>query len=653
MTLVGAFVVLYNFDVFSLKTYISGRLLIYFVLGITLVETILCGLSIFIINRKIENDIISLSDIVGGDVKEAYLYAQIGLIVVNEEGIVLWVSDLLTQRNVDIIGKSVYEWAPALRSKQTNDNEVTLTINERVYQTTFLKNAGLYIFKDITDYSMLDKYAKEQSLCLGVIVIDNYDEIVGATDVVSDDIAEVRTIITKYFSKNGCILRSYRNDAYFVVCNRLVLDKLIKDNFSVSTDIRNIETAADKIKPTISIGFAYECDDFVKLNEIASKAVDVALSRGGDQVVLSRYGTDLQFIGGRSEATEQSSRVKLRVVADSLIKDIQKASNVLIMGHDELDMDALGSCLGVKTICNFLNVESRVIYDPKRAERKTRAAFASQFDREKISKMICSPKAALDMVDENTLVIVVDVSVPRLTFCPKLLEKTNNIIILDHHRRANDFIENNIFYYIDPSASSASEIIAQMIKYNSLKDSIPMEPMVATVMLSGIFLDSGYYKSKTTGFGTFEASMILKEYGADNGISDDLLKDDFEEFTLINKIMNTIETPFFGIAVCVVDEEDVIDRSTLSKVANRCVALKGIEASFCIGRTGENEVRISARSNGFINVQYLMEKVGGGGHFGSAAAAFVSKDVKEVKEQLLDALSDHLSQARSKTYKDE
>ena len=647
---VGIFILLYVFNSFDLQNVIQPAILGYIALGVTIIDCILCLLMVWFTNVLREKSDIQISEVIGADIKEVYLFGKIGLVIVNEEGTILWKSDLLQQRQMNIISKNIFDVFPKLKdfkNKNNNNDVILISENSFDYQVKYLKAAGLFIFKDVSDYEYLYRFNKSQATCIGIIMIDNYNDIVGNSDVVNDIITQVKDIINNYAKKYDCLLRAYRNDAYFAVCNHAALNEMKKNGFSLIDEVRKLQVK-ETVKPTLSIGFAYDFPDVNKLNEMASNAIDIAMSRGGDQVVISKYGSEFEFFGGKSEAVEVGNKVKIRVFSDSLISLIQRSSNIVIMGHQDMDMDALGSCLGVKAICDFLQKDSSIVYEPKLTERKTRTALTSLYDREQMNEMFCSPREAQDLVKPESAVIVCDISKPSMTMCPQILEKTEKIVVIDHHRRAPDFIENTVLSYIEPSASSASEIIAEMIHYNSVSNKIPLDSTRATLMLAGIFLDTSFYKSKTTGLRTFEASMILKEYGANNSQADDLLKDEYEEYALINKIIATLKTPYYGVVYCVCDENEIVERSTLAKVGNQCIQFKGVNACFVIGKTNEDEVRISARSDGTINVQILMEKMGGGGHFSSAANCTKNTNIKSVEAALLDTLATYLSEARSK-----
>ncbi len=649
--LVGVFSVFYVFNSFDLQKYIQPEIFGYIALVVTVLDCIMCLIFIAVTNKMRDKSDIQISDVIGADVKDAYLFGKIGLFITNEDGTIIWESDFLQQKQINIVSKNVFEIFPKLKVFLDKDNKVefvSLNYNGADYNVKYLKAAGLFIFKDVTEYEYLLRYSKDQETCIGIIMIDNYSDIVGNTDDINEIITNAKDIIFNYFKKYDCILRPYRNDAFFAVCNSASLNSMIKNGFGIIDEVRRIQVK-ETIRPTLSIGFAYGYPGISKLNESASNAIDIAMSRGGDQVVVAKYGSELEFFGGKSEAVEVESKVKIRVFSDSMISFIERATNVLIMGHQDMDMDALGSALGVRAICNFRKKDAYVVYDPKLTERKTRTALTSLYARDELNKMVCSPKEAIDLVKPNTLVVVCDISRPSLTMCPQLLDRVNNVIVIDHHRRATEFIEKPLLFYIEPSASSTCELVAEMIRYNSLKEKINLDSTIATIMLAGIFLDTSFYKAKTTGLRTFEASMILKEYGANNSEADDLLKDEYEEYALINKIIATLKTPYYGVVYCTCDEDEIVERSTLAKVGNQCIQFKGVTTSFVIGKTAEDEVRISARSDGSVNVQILMEKMGGGGHYSSAAVCVKNSTVEDVVKNLLDVLSTYLSEARSKT----
>ncbi|HBM70687.1 MAG TPA: hypothetical protein DD377_04955 [Firmicutes bacterium] len=591
------------------------------------------------------------ASIIGSDVQEAYNFGEIGLVVIDENGLVMWDNNLFRDRNIDLLDVDLLEWQPKLKEligpNVPSDMAVKIEVNSHNYSVKYLADARLFIFKDVTDYEQIFSYSKEQATVIGIIMLDNYSDIAGKTEDDNNDlVSKVRGVVFDYCKEYEVLLRRFRSDSYFMVCNFSSLEKMEKDGFSILEKVRSLGKGQNVI-PTLSIGIAHDFPNVTKLNEMASSAIDIAMSRGGDQAVVSKYGEDLKFYGGKTAAIENTGRVQFRSVADSIIGLIKNSTGVIVSGHLDMDMDALGACLGVMAICNYCQKPCQIVYDPKLTEKKTRYAFQGAFSKTEFERMTISPKEAEERIRPSTLMVVCDVSVPSLVMGQKALEKSAKTIVIDHHRRGENFIDKPVLSYVDPSASSASEILAEFIHYATANPRIELPQSYATLMLSGMFLDTGFFKSKSTGIRSFEAAEILKEYGADNSLADDYLKDEYEEYALITKIVSTLRTPYTGVVYCVADEKYVVEKSTLAKVANQIMRLKGINACFVIGKVTDKETKISARSDGSINVQILCEKLGGGGHFDMAAATFINTPVASVEGKLLDTLDLYLSEAKS------
>lgn len=646
--LVVAFVILYLFNLWELQTYVKPE---YFAYGL-LVFLVINAIVLFILLHQVAKfraaSDIKTSDVIGNDVNEAYVYGKIGLIVIDQEGVVIWESDYLKSKNIEIINKNIFEYNPQFKEfiEKENNNELNIEINGLIYRVKFLRNSGVFIFKDVSDYELLNKNYKEEATCIGIITIDNYQDITKNNEDNNDIILQVRSEIFNYGNKYNLLIRHLRQDSYFIVCNALSLSKLEQDKFSILQTVKKIGIS-ETLQPTLSIGFASDFPDVNKLNELAASSVDLATSRGGDQAVVSKYGSEVEYFGGKTEALEKRNKVQVRTNANALIGLIERNNDIYIMGHTNMDLDALGAAIAVRCLCTSFGKQARIVFEPKLIEKKTRIAFTSQYSKEELTQITVSPKEALDKVRNTSLVIVVDVANPSITLCPQILDRTDKKVVIDHHRKGEYSIERPIFSYIDPSCSSASEMVTEMIKYCSKSSQIKVDPLSATFILSGIYLDTNSFKSKSVGQRTFEAGMILKEFGADNSMADDFLKDEYEEYIAINEIVKTMQTPFAGIVYCVCPENEIYDGESLSKAANQCMRLKGISSCFVLGRISDNQIKISARSDGSVNVQILCEKMGGGGHFAMAAVAFKNKSLKEVEDILVNTLNDYLSEARS------
>ncbi len=649
IVVIGILLLLYFLDIDGMQKGFSGLTAFIISIIVITVNVLFIGFTLLRVYYMRQSSDLRAAQLVGQDVQEAYNFGMIGLVVVDEHDDVIWHNDLFESRNIKLLDENILTWHPKLKELKTaegNTHTIKITHNSKEYEVKYLKDARLYIFKDITDLQTITTYARDKAVVIGVIMIDNFSDISDTSDDSNDVISKIRNAIFDYGKEHRVCLRRYRNDAYFAVCDFASLESMRADQFSILETVRQLG-AKEPTPPTLSAGFAYDFPDINKLHDMATDAIDIAMSRGGDQVVVSKYGEDLVFYGGKTEALETRNKVKVRVLANSLIATIKNAKNVFVLGHADADMDAIGSCLGIMAICHYLKKPVSMVYDQKMIEKKARGAFISTFTKEEINKMTIHPKDVVDEVKPTTLVILVDCHRPSLSMCPRLLEKASKIVVIDHHRRSEEFVEMPVFSYIEPSASSASELISELINYATVNPKIEISAEAATIMLSGIYLDSNFFKTKTTGIRTFEASMLLKEFGADNSKADDFLKDEFEEYTLITQIASTLKTPHVGVVYCCAGEDYNVEPATLAKVANQCMQMKGVNAAFVIGKINDKEARISCRSDGTINIQLLAEKMGGGGHFTAAAVPCKNMSVKDAESTLLNILESYLKKAQS------
>ena len=525
----------FYFNWFDFKDIFSQPLL-YIAFGAALVVDIVYVWGVIFYFSKIRQKTdLRAADLIGSDIEEAYNFGMLGLAVVDENNIVLWTNTLFKERTIEILDENILEWQPDLKELVEGNSKTVVKIqfNSRNYDVKLLKEAGLYIFKDTTDFETISDFSKRQAVVIGQIIIDNFSDVSGSGEETNDVLSKVRSAIYEYARDFSSLLRKISNDAYLIICNYESLEKMIADKFSILDKIHEIGEK-EATPPTLSIGIAFDYPDVVKLNDMSVSALEIATSRGGDQVVVSQYGQDLKFFGGKSEAQENHNKVRVRVMGDAVISLIKNASNVIVMGHAMSDMDALGACIGIKAICDSVARQCKIIYNPKSIERKTKGALVSTFTKEEVNKLFISEAEGLDLLKGNTLVVTVDVHKASMTLAPKIIEKANKIMIIDHHRRGEDFIESPIFSDIDSSASSTCEMIAELIKYAS-GTRIKIPSAYATLMLSGIFMDSNFFKATSVGARTFEAAMFLKECGADNAKADDFLKDEYEEHALVTR----------------------------------------------------------------------------------------------------------------------
>ena len=642
-----AFSVLYFNNLFGFANLVQPFAIALAMVIVVVVDCLFIWIVILILSSLRQKTDLRAAEVIGSDVQEAYNFAMIGLAITDDKNTVLWTNDLFKSRHIEIMDMDIISWQPelaTLRDVNNGDQPVKIVVNSRTYSVKLLPEAGLWIFKDITDFEQIFNYSKEQAPVVGILAIDNYDDVVRGDDDFNDVVTKVKNDIFSYAKEYAILLRRIKDDSYSMLCNYASFSRMLEDKFSIIDKVRG-ESSRGEIPLTLSIGIAHDFPDVNKLNDLANDALDIAMSRGGDQVVVSAYGQEMKFYGGKSEAQEKRNRVKTRVLADSLISLINASDRVLIMGHQMMDMDAFGACLGMKAICNRLKKNARIVADLKNTEAKTRSAMITSFGKDELEKLVVNSKEAESMIGGNTLLVVVDVHIPSMVMAPKLVDMAAKIVVIDHHRRAEEYIDSPVFNHIDPAASSTCELISEFIRFSSINPKIELPSTYATIMLSGIFLDSGYFKSRNTGIRTFEAATILKEYGADNSLADDFLKDDYEEHKEVTDITTNLETPFYGVVIATANQDRLYDHATIAKAANTCLTYKGVHAAFVIGKVSQREIRVSARSDGTINVSLLTEKLGGGGHFTSAAASFIGTDLKTIKEKIIVVLETSLTEA--------
>lgn len=625
----------------------------YFLIAIGLCLAIICFNTIFywfssrtIENLKLRTELKS-ADVIGTDIQEAYNFGKIGLAVTDGNKNVIWINEFLTDMDFDVVDCKIDEISSDLLKLSSSDYEeetVKIIYKKHNYEVKFIESANLYIFKDITDYESIFNYSKNQAPVVGYILFDNFQDVSSAKKETSfnDLTSASRKLVTEYLKKYKALTKRLRADMYMFICSMENYEEMQKDNFSIVDKVRDLEEDGF----TLSVGIAYGFPDYTKLGELASNAIDVALSRGGDQSVIAPFSENMIFIGGKTESKASRNKVKIRTLSQSLITLMQHSSNVLVMGHIYADMDAIGAALGVKALADFAKVECKIIYDDQLVENKTRRALKTLYSTDEFKSMTIGFKAANEYINENTLVVAVDFNNPSQAMNKNIITEKTKLAVIDHHRRADNFFPSVLINGIDSSASSASELIAEYIAFNP--STIALNDKAATMMLAGILLDTNYYRNKTN-IGTYEASTILKQHGANNEAADDFLKQDYEEYVLINRIMSNASTPFYGVLVCTADDEDIIDRTILAIAAREAVSIRGVNASFVIGRSSEKSIRISARSDGTVNCQFLMEKLNGGGHFNAAASEFQNETITSVYEKLIHILDEYLQDARKTT----
>lgn len=492
---------------------------------------------------------------------------------------------------------------------------------------------SVYMF-DETEIKRLAKENAEQKMVAGLIYIDNYDDALESVEDVRKSllIALIERKINKYFSAYDAVVKKLEKDKYFVVIKQKYLSVLQSNKFSVLDEVKGVNIG-NEMAVTISIGLGVNGEEYVQNCEYSRIAIDLALGRGGDQAVV-KDGEKIYFYGGKSKQVEKNTRVKARVKAHALRELLESKDKVIIMGHKIGDIDSFGSAIGVYIAAKSIGKPaSIVINEITTSIRPMLNLFVDNDDYEE--DMFINSSEAIERVTYNTAVVVVDVSRPSYVECPEILNKAKDIVVLDHHRRSSDTIENASLSYIEPYASSASEMVAEILQY--FTDGIKIKSVEAEAMYGGIMIDTNNF-SKKTGVRTFEAAAFLRKCGADVTNVRKLFRDSFEDYKAKAAAISSAEAfeKVYAMAVC---PSEGIDSPTVlgAQIANELLNINGVKASFVLTEYN-NKIYISARSMGDISVQLIMEKLGGGGHLDTAGAQLENVSMYEAKNILKELI---------------
>ena len=585
--------------------------------------------------------------------KECLMYAPMPVVLFKKDGSVLWCNDefFATYEEQELFGTSVdtlFE-QPVLRKLFEEEKIVFNTsINDRHY-TVFgnvvkmdkkdseLKFGVLYLFDDTETFEYVGKY-KSEAPVVAEIIVDNYDDALRNTpeNYHSMFAAEIDNKIYSWFSDCECIVKKVEKDKYFVIFMKKDLDEMVENKFSILEDVKEIK-CGNKYSATLSIGVGYGGQSLKEKAEFARAAVTLALGRGGDQSITKEYD-NTNYFGGKSREHEKTTRVKARVTAQALRDLFMHASNIIIMGHKHIDADSFGAAVGIRAIANSMDKEAYILCDinaPQINQLVKRISQNIPYEEAFIKREEVAEKA-----DSSTVVVVVDTHRPAYTEMPELLEQ-KTVILIDHHRRSAEFIEDTTLSYHEPYASSTCELVAELLQYAG--GNLKISQYEAEAIYAGIMLDTKDFATRT-GVRTFEAAAYLKRCGIDIEQVRKFFKNDFESYIKIAKIISDAEIINSKIAISTSDEVQSSDmRIIAAQAADKLLSVNEIEASFVIMQL-ENEVTLSARSIGNVNVQVIMEKLGGGGHQTMAGAQFKDESLEEVREKLLTVIDEHFEE---------
>lgn len=561
---------------------------------------------------------------------EAVSRLPFGILLYSEDRVVEWhnhfVSDMLGKESA--VGIPLIDILPPLpqltRDKKdggvgkdgTSHRLVTQAIvNERHYELTVDNSERLIYLHDITELVVLRGRYEDEKAALGILMMDNLDESAQGMDDQQRTalIARVASAITEWAKQYQVYVRRLSSERYLLMLNQKSLNELEHSRFVILDEVREM-TADLKVPLTLSIGLAFGTERFSELGELAQSSLDMALGRGGDQAAV-KAGQRLSFYGGKTGAVEKRTRVRARVIAHALRDLMQESDRVIIMGHRMADLDVIGASIGVLKAADMYKVEAHIVLD---APNPGIQRLMEQIEKdEALAKRFISPDQALGMTTPHTLLVLVDTHKASITMEPRLVSAASRIVVVDHHRRGEEFINDAVLVYLEPYASSASELVTELLQY--IHEKVELSALEATTLLAGITVDTKHF-ALHTGSRTFEAAAFLRRVGADTVLVQRILKEDLNEYIAKADIIKHARMIHGHIALAVTEPNRKIPQLLIAQVADTLLNMTNVRASFVISERPDGLIGISARSLGSMNVQVVMERLGGGGHLTNAAA---------------------------------
>lgn len=500
--------------------------------------------------------------------------------------------------------------------------------------------ATLYFIDETKSLELEEKY-NDSKLCVGIIMIDNYEEIIqripdedkpGLTAQIERNLYDWATEF------EGLIIKSER-DTFVVVLEQKYIEKLEEEKFHILDKIKEISIPG-RLQSTLSIAIVAEGNSNYEKYKSAQAMIDIALGRGGDQAIIKKDGK-YNFFGGRTQELEKRTKVKARIVAHALEELMQEAENVIIMGHTNSDIDAMGAGFGIYRLAKTNGKDAYIVNETTGASLDNFINVAKQ--EEEYSKIIIGKEEAISKITEDTLLVIVDTHKSTYVEVPQLLEKTSNIVVIDHHRRSTDFIENAILTFHEVYASSACELVTELIEYS--ENEVNLSQVETEGLYAGIMMDTKNFTFKT-GVRTFEAAAYLRKNGVDIIKVKKWFQSDLETYSKISEIVANAEIVNDTIGISIYDKQDTNANIVCAKAADELLTISDITASFVIGNLND-KVCISGRSIGDINVQIILEKLGGGGHITLAGAQVEGMNTNEVKQELINRINEYFSEISS------
>ncbi|MFR1777121.1 MAG: DHH family phosphoesterase [Clostridia bacterium] len=606
-------------------------------------------------NAELSRQIQNLTMTMDGTAKKSLINSPFPLIIIETTGNIIWKSSKFVYEfaNIDInnylidILEEIKEDIKAEQDKKQKTIVKKVQIGNKVYsvlgeyirsKNEASENITILYFIDITQSIKEKKKYEDSKTCIGILTVDNYEEIIQRIEVENRPqvIAEIEKVIYEWASSTGGIVIKNDRNTFIYVFEYKYLKEIKENKFGILDQIKEINVEAG-IQLTLSIAISTDGETNYEKYKTALESMDIVLGRGGDQAVIKEDGKYV-FFGGRTEEIEKRTKVKARTVAHALENLIKESENVLIMGHSNGDIDSMGSSLGVYRLAKTLEKEVNIVNN---TYGMTLSKFIEELEKDdEYKNAIISKNEALNKATNKTLLIITDTHKQNYVEVPELLDKASEIVIIDHHRRSTDYIENATLTFQEVYASSASELVTEILQYTDVK--IKLKPIEVEGLYGGIMVDTKNFTFKT-GVRTFEAAAYLRKCGVDIIKVKKWFQSDLNSYNEIANIVRNAEMYENSIAIAIYDKEDKDANLICAKAADELLTISDITASFVLGNVGD-KICISGRSIGDVNVQLILEKLGGGGHITLAGAQVEGMTLEEVKQELINRINEYFSE---------
>jgi len=572
--------------------------------------------------------------------EEALLEMPIGIVLFNEEYFIEWSNPFMNEITDDVetlAGKSLHvlteELIPMIKENKTNK---WVQIGGKTFHVIIRKEERLLYMFDRTEQRELEvRYDNEQTI-LAIIYLDNYEEITqNMEDTLKSQLnSNVTSVLNNWAHENGLFMKRTSQDRFIAVGSNEILSNLESTKFDILDEVRELK-AGQNLHVTLSIGIGVGEHDLPVMGELAQSSLDLALGRGGDQVAIKDESGKVRFYGGKTNPMEKRTRVRARVISHALKELIKASDNVIIMGHKAPDMDAVGAGIGILKIAEANETQAHFVFDPRDVDTGI-FRLIEEVKKVELWDQFIGPEEAEEKTTNRTLVVVVDTHKPAMVSNPRVLQKSEYKVVIDHHRRAEDFIESPTLVYMEPYASSTAELITELLEYqpNRLK----LNMLEATALLAGIIVDTKSFTLRT-GSRTFDAASYLRSKGADTVLVQQFMKEDLDVYVKRSKLIERAEVIHDVVAITKGEPGEIFGAVLLAQTADTLLTMSGIKASFAISERDDGKIGVSARSLGDVNVQVIMEKMDGGGHLTNAATQIEGQSIDDVYNWLIDILN--------------